>query len=141
MTFIGDSSWTLSFGTAGDITDNGNQLSLTLSASNGTLILSGSNNYSGGTNVTAGTLIVTNANAIEDGSSLTVGAAIAFAPVVPSVAASSLAAAPVPEPGTLALLAAAVCGAAVYQRLRLRQKKQWPRRACRGHAFALTVQT
>ena len=55
--FLGLSPWTLSFGTAGSITDGGNNLSLTLNAGNGTLILSGSNTYGGGTNVTAGTIL------------------------------------------------------------------------------------
>ena len=49
-------SGTLAFGSS--ITDNGNQLSLTMSGSNGTLILSGSNTYSGGTFLNAGTLLV-----------------------------------------------------------------------------------
>jgi len=38
---------------------NGSNLSLTMTASNGTLILSGSDTYTGGTIVTAGTLDVT----------------------------------------------------------------------------------
>ena len=59
--FLGSSPWTLSFGTASSITDNGNNLSLTLNAGNGTLILSGSNTYGGGTNVTAGTILATRA--------------------------------------------------------------------------------
>jgi autotransporter-associated beta strand protein len=75
----------------------------------GTLVLSGSNDYQGGTIVTGGTLIVQNVNAIADGTSLTVGnpAAFAPAPVVPSQAVSAAQSiAPVPEPGTLTLLAA-----------------------------------
>ena len=70
--------WTLSFGTASSITDNGAGLSLTLNASSGTLVLSGSDSYGGGTIVEAGTLIATNSNALPDGSSLTVGANAAF---------------------------------------------------------------
>ena len=58
---------TLTFGTASSITDNGSQYSLTMSGTDGTLILSGSNNYSGGTNVDAGTLIVTSPAALPDG--------------------------------------------------------------------------
>jgi autotransporter-associated beta strand protein len=49
-------SGTLAIG--GSIADNGNQLSLTMSGSNGTLILSGSNTYGGGTFLNAGTLLV-----------------------------------------------------------------------------------
>ncbi len=77
----------------------------------GTLVLSGTNAYSGGTTVAGGVLIATNSEAIADGTSLTVGNASAFpAPVVPLVAAPSAAVA-VPEPATLALLAA--CGVTV----------------------------
>ena len=46
------------FGTASSIADNGNHLSLTMNASNGTLILGGSNSYSGSTTVDGGTLQV-----------------------------------------------------------------------------------
>ena len=44
----------------------------------------------------------------------------AFAPLIPSDSTVS----PVPEPDTLALLASAACGAAVYQRLRSRRKSR-----------------
>ena len=57
--FLGSSPWTLCFGTTGSITDGGANMSLTMNASNGTLILSGSNTYGGGTNVTAGTILAT----------------------------------------------------------------------------------
>jgi autotransporter-associated beta strand protein len=75
----------------------------------GTLVLAGSNTYTGGTDVQNGTLIVANIYGLEDGTSLTVGAAASsiFAP-----AAAAVPAAPVPEPGTLLLLAAAFCAAA-----------------------------
>ena len=91
----------------------------------GTLTLDGTNTYMGGTTVTDGTLIVTNNEAIADGTSLTVGDPSAFAPapVVPSSTGGSglnAAIAAVPEPGTLALLAAVLGGAAVYRRLRRR---------------------
>ena len=130
VTTDGTNPWRLSFGTASSITDNDNDLSLTMSASNGTLILSGSDNYTGGTFVTAGTLIVTNADALPDGTSLTAGADAASifdssqaiaSPITPSEASQIN---PVPEPSTLALLAVAVCGAAVGQRLRVRRRKQ-----------------
>jgi fibronectin-binding autotransporter adhesin len=107
----GGSAWTLSFGTASSITDNGSGFSLTMDAVTGTLILSGSDNYTGGTFVTAGTLEVTAAAALPEGSSLTIGANAAFV-FDPTGTATALAAspegsvAPVPEPGTLVLLQA-----------------------------------
>jgi hypothetical protein len=121
VTSSGSNPWTLTVGTG--ITDNGNQLSLTLSASNGTLILSGPDTYSG-TNVTAGTLTVASPAGLADGSNLTVGAdaAALFAVAVTPQAATAITA--VPEPCTLVLCAAAVCGAAVYQGLRSGRKKQ-----------------
>jgi fibronectin-binding autotransporter adhesin len=81
----------------------------------GTLVLAGSNTYTGGTDVERGTLIVTNAYGLENGTSLIVGpdASSIFAPAAAAVT-------PVPEPATLALLAAAVCGAAVRRFLRRR---------------------
>ena len=76
----------------------------------GTAMLSGDNTYTKGTYVKAGTLIVTNNETIEDGTSLYVGSDLgAFGSVVPALAGqefASPATAPVPEPGTLALLAA-----------------------------------
>ncbi len=83
--------------------------SLTVNNPAAVLVLSGSNTYGSGTNVLAGTLVVTSPAAIRDGTNLTVGAAAAFAPAVPAGqgAASASAVSPVPEPGTLALLAAA----------------------------------
>ena len=72
----------------------------------GTLILSGSNTFMGDTNVEAGTLEVASAMPLPDGSSLTVGpGALAL---LGALELGALARAPsvVPEPGTLALLAA-----------------------------------
>ncbi len=90
----------------------------------GRLVLSGTNNYQGGTTINGGTLILTNSEAIADGTSLTVGDPSLFAALaVPSLALSS-GIAPVPEPGTLALFSAAVCSAAIYQRLRPRRERQ-----------------
>ena len=51
-------AWTLVFGTASSITDNGAGYSLTMNGIGGELILSGSNSYSGGTTVSAGSLAV-----------------------------------------------------------------------------------
>jgi len=100
-----------------------------LKTGDGTLVLSGTNSYSGGTIVNVGTLIATTSAAFLDGSSLTVGAGgtLIFDPSVsgaPAMAQSqSLAVSPVPEPGTLALLGVAVCGAIVYRNIRSRRKK------------------
>ena len=97
------------------------QLALHMAGS-GTLTLSGSNSYTGGTFVDSGTLIVMNPGAIADGTSLTVGDAGAFpAPVVPAPLAGA-AVVPVPEPGSLLLLAAG--GALLIMIRRLRHSKR-----------------
>lgn len=90
----------------------------------GTLTLSGSDTYTGGTNVFAGELIVTSPQGIQDGSNLFVGSAGSFfAPPVPSFAggASLASAAPVPEPGTLALLSAGAAATLAVLRRRKRR--------------------
>ena len=87
----------------------------------GQLVLSGSaNTYTGGTIVNNGELVATNAGAIQDGSNLYVGspaglASLGFpAPIVPTSpsAVAAPAVSPVPEPGTLSLLAAVGAAAA-----------------------------
>jgi autotransporter-associated beta strand protein len=107
---------------SGNVSDDGNGRSLTLTGDGtGRLVLSGTNTYSGGTNVEAGTLTVDDSGALLDGSTLTVGAAAsslfaasaAPAAVVPT---ANVAVAAVPEPGTLALLAAALWSAAACRR-------------------------
>jgi autotransporter-associated beta strand protein len=91
----------------GQIVD-GTYSQLKLAVTGGSLTLSGTNTYNGGTTVNGGTLIVNNVKGLADGSSLTIGDPLAFspAPVVPAATAAAPAIAPVPEPGTLALLAA-----------------------------------
>jgi fibronectin-binding autotransporter adhesin len=99
--------------------------SLTATGS-GRLILSGSNTYSGGTNVEGGILIVENSDSLLDGSSLVVGegASSLFgsslaSPVVPSIVS------PVPEPGTVAILAVgAICCLAARKSRRFRVWKR-----------------
>ena len=92
--------------------------SLTLDNPAALLILSGlSNSYAGGTYVEAGSLEITSAGAIPNGTSLTVGAAgtLIFDPsAAGSPVADSSAAAAVPEPSTLALLAVGALGLLGY---------------------------
>ncbi len=81
----------------------------------GLLILSGTNTYNGGTTVNAGTLVLTSGSALPDGSSLTVGAGATMIFDSSAVAASTLSPTtlqinPVPEPGSLTLLAVAIVG-------------------------------
>jgi len=106
--------WTLSFGTASSITDNGAGYSLTMSGTGGTLILSGSDTYTGGTFVEAGTLETTTAAALPTGMSLAIGAGGTFifdpmATAAPAASAGALGSA-VPEPSTFALLAVGAIG-------------------------------
>jgi autotransporter-associated beta strand protein len=75
VTSGGTSSWTLSFGTASSITDNGGGFSLTMSGTGGTLVLGGSNTYTGGTTVSAGTLVAASPYALNAHARLTIAAA------------------------------------------------------------------
>lgn len=105
-----------------DLTYGGNisgGLDLTTNGT-GTIRLSGTNAYMGGTTVAGGELIATNSESLAEGSSLFVGSAFAngspFGAILPAVslaAAQPTVFAPVPEPGTLALLFAGLAGAAV----------------------------
>ena len=92
----------------------------------GALILSASNSYTGGTDVDFGTLYITNASALTDGTSLTVGAGGTFifdstvsgspSETTYDRTVSDSVIAPVPEPGTLVLLAAAFWSATACYR-------------------------
>ena len=114
----------------GTIADGAGQLSLSTTGA-GTLYLTGINTYTGATYVEGGSTLIVNNNDAIDGNnlgnnSLFVGndltafggviAADASSPAGIAVAASPAAA--VPEPGTLALVAALVAAGAVYRRLR-----------------------
>ena len=88
----------------------------------GVLTLTGTNTYSGGTTVTNGTLVLDGAGSLLAGSSLVIGnptgataSPLVFGSPAP-LATPSLA--PVPEPGTLGLLAVVFAGvaAAAYRR-------------------------
>jgi len=105
VTSTSSNHWTLALGDSGGVTDNGNQSSLTMSASNGTLILNGSDSYTGGTTVNTGALIATSSYALPGGTSLTVGAAgtLVFDPSAAAAPAAGAVVA-VPEPSTMALL-------------------------------------
>jgi autotransporter-associated beta strand protein len=126
---------------SGSIPANARSLTLTSADGTGELILSGTNSYAGGTFVESGTLVLTNNEALAAGSSLTIGDASAFAGgltgagsdtgSVSSGLSSPLAdheymvpapsITPVPEPGTLVLVAAGVvAGLATWRRRRSR---------------------
>ena len=112
-----------------NVSDDGDARSLTLSGDgSGQLILSGTaNSYRGGTYVDQGTLYVQNSGAIPDASSLIIGAGgvFIFDPTMTAAANEAVAGeamsrvAPVPKPGTLALLGvAAIVAAAAASRKR-----------------------
>jgi len=92
----------------------------------GQLILSGPNTCNGGTTVISGSLVIANAASIQDGTSLSVGSSLsAFsasdAGVPMSAPTGGAGVTAVPEPGTLVLLAAALCGAGLYRCLSSRE--------------------
>jgi autotransporter-associated beta strand protein len=75
----------------------------------GELVLTGVNSYTGGTVVSAGTLTMSNLNALPVGQALTIqpGATVVLDSGLSAANGASAAATPVPEPGTLVLLAVA----------------------------------
>ena len=92
----------------------------------GLLTLSGTNNmFGGGMFVNSGTLILNGAGSLLAGSSLTIGSnpspGAVFAPPDTSLAISRNLA-PVPEPGTLLMLATVAVGLSVALR---RRRKPW----------------
>ena len=130
---------TVSMTNGGSLLESGSvsgAASLTLSG-DGQLILSGTGSFNGGTNVDSGTLYVANTSAIADGTSLTVGAGGVFlydptagaAANEPAVTekASDRSLAPVPEPGTLVLLLAALWSAVACHRFSRRPRQTNPR--------------
>jgi len=141
---------------SGDISGTGTGLTL---EGSGTLVLSGNNTYDSGTFVNGGLLAILDANALPAGGSLSIGtdgSLVLGDPALPEFGgirggrqlAGPLASGPVgggvsavPEPGTLALLAAAAaCGFAAWRRRVPRRKvsfrqpcKTLARRVCRDH--------
>ncbi len=107
---------------AGTIADGPTNTTTLVLTGPGTLYLTGSDTYTGGTWVEGdASLIVTSPQAIADGTNLYVGNGVMASGTVPSsapVAAASSAGgvAPVPEPGTLALLAAGAAAAVLARR-------------------------
>jgi len=99
---------------SGGIGENSTGMSL-CEDGGGLLILSGTNTYNGGTTVNAGTLVLASGSALPDGSSLTIGAGATMI-FDPSAVATSMPSStalqinPVPEPGSLTLLAVAIAG-------------------------------
>jgi autotransporter-associated beta strand protein len=99
---------TSSFG--GTLANGSGTLALAVAGS-GTLSLSGTNTYTGGTTLSSGTLLLNGASSILAGSSLTIGnasysGAALGAPAAPPNNNISVSLAPVPEPGSLSLVAA-----------------------------------
>ena len=122
--------------------------SLTLAGDgSGELILAARNTYGGETVVEAGTLIVNTSSALRDGSSLVVGAGgtFIFDPTVSGAANEAVGGeamspvAPVPEPGTLALLSMAgiVVAAAAWGGEEIEVTDYGEQPGCRGRQIAV----
>jgi autotransporter-associated beta strand protein len=96
---------------SGSIVDSGSANAITLIVSgSGSQTLAGTNSFSGGTYVTDGTLVLDGAGSLLAGSSLTIGSAPGsgsgiILPASRAVGTPAPGLAPVPEPGTLVLLA------------------------------------
>jgi autotransporter-associated beta strand protein len=99
---------------SGGISEDNSNLSLTKDGG-GVLILSGTDTYNGDTTVVAGTLVLVSHTAIADGTNLIVGAGgtLVFdrsSDTAATISTAASQASPVPEPGTIRLLAAALAG-------------------------------
>ena len=112
---------------SGDIGETTPNQTLALTGG-GTLVLTGTaNTYTGGTYAEQGTLYVQNSGALYDGSSLIVGAGgtFIFDPTMTGSAMTntlpSVTVTPVPEPGTIALLVAALWSAMACRRFSKRR--------------------
>ena len=90
----------------------------------GTLTLNSQDTFTGGLTVTAGKLVVSRSNGLANLSNLTIGSAFSPDATVPEAAVDNASAiAPVPEPGTLLLFVAGLCGAAAAACLRGRRAR------------------
>ena len=109
---------------SGTIKNAAGRLSLTKTGS-GRLVLSGTNTFSGDTLVNGGSLVVVNAYSLPNGTNLTVGGSSLLAPAAADavvnmpplsdrrlIDASPEVVSPVPEPGAIILVAAALVGMA-----------------------------
>jgi fibronectin-binding autotransporter adhesin len=114
---------------AGAVSSNISGSGAIASTGAGTLTLSGTDStFSGGLYVSNGTVILTNNEAVADGESLAVGNASLFSPIDPAegiAPAGHANATPVPEPGTLTMLAAGavVAGWCVRRQARRRRRR------------------
>ena len=121
--------------TLGNVGDGGAGNGLTL-AGNGELVLDGTDTYGGPTVVESGSLIAATSTSLPSGGALIVGAGAAglgldlplaqFAAAGGNSAVSSQSASAVPEPGTLALLAAAALAGLAALRAKKRSRAGFP---------------
>jgi autotransporter-associated beta strand protein len=104
---------------SGSIVDGNGTVGLTMNGP-GTQVLSGTNTYTGPTDILNGTLVIANPEALLDGASLNVGpGSLALGAPVPAPIAAPVA--PVPEPGTLALVAVSGLAVTLLARKQLRR--------------------